>query len=545
MAYSYSYSKAGQSEFESATLSVSVSGSGFIWQPWFILLAVGGSAGLAESDSNTSSSNTSVLGAGSFQITVFPQSRFPFVLAVNRTDSRLESSNLAVSGSQRFTNLRIFLSQTYHGINGTLTRASWGHSEFETADTNSSTDVVNASFRARKKQQRFFVNAGYTQSERSDSASKPVSVVVDFNHDYTPSQDVGVNSLVSFNRNDSDAGQGGGVIENIQASSVFSWRPIDRPYTISGSTRISANESDQAERKGNSLAANIGASYRLTRSLRMVASANVSSIESGGKQAVRSSESVNLSYSSQQFFLAGFNYNWNSSFGLNNSNQKTDEGSTDQQNYSLAGGHSISRSWASGRASSINFALSESANVSLSSKTNDPTFSVGHGLSLGWGFRGVRASTFASVSLSDSRVFSDANANFQSLSAQLSERITLSKISALSASVSFQASRQDSDDRESDDTREQERDGSSPKNLVALVSYRNSRFFGIYALRFSTRLSLNKRLDDNEGSPETTISESRFDYRVGLLTTSATLRIMRSEGGTTTQSMIFTASRSF
>jgi len=535
MGYSYSYSKANQSEFESSTLSVSISGSGFIWQPWFIVLAVGGSVGLSESGSNTNSGNTSVLGAGSFQITVFPQSRFPFVLAVSRSDSRLESSGAAVRASQRFVNLRTFLSQAYHGLNGTLTRVSWNHSEFETSGEDSSADVLSAAYRARKKNQRFFVNAGYTQTKRSDSVREPNSSVVDVNHDYTPSTEMGLNSLASFNRNDSDSGGANSVVENAQASSVFSWRPIDRPYSISGSARLATSESGEGQ--SNNFAASVGASYRFTRSLRMLASANISSTDSADAQTVRSTESASLSYSSAQFFLAGFNYNWNGSAALSNSNQKADEVTTDQQNYSTSGGHSISRSWASGRASTINFALSESASVSISSERDDPSYSIGHGLSMGWGFRGAKTNTFASVSLSDSRSFSDVDTNFQSLSAQLSQRITLSRVSGVSASASFQTSRQDSGD--------ESRDSGTPKTLVALASYRNSRVFDIYALRFTTKLSLNKRLDDTANSPETTVSESRFDYRVGLLTTSATLRIMRSQGGTTTQSVVFTATRSF
>jgi hypothetical protein len=82
--------------------------------------------------------------------------------------------------------------------------------------------------------------------------------------------------------------------------------------------------------------------------------------------------------------------------------------------------------------------------------------------------------------------------------------------------------------------------------MTANVVYTNGRFLGIYPLRFSTKLTYNKRFetDDREGA-ETTESETRFDYRVGLLTTSLTLRIMEVVGGTTTESLTFSATRTF
>ncbi|MGD8642142.1 MAG: hypothetical protein PVG89_16005, partial [Gammaproteobacteria bacterium] len=107
----------------------------------------------------------------------------------------------------------------------------------------------------------------------------------------------------------------------------------------------------------------------------------------------------------------------------------------------------------------------------------------------------------------------------------------------ISASINFQASQQELDEGE---------DPSSPQTMTANVTYNNGRFFSIYALRFSTKLTYNKRFKDDEfeGS-ETTESETRFDYRVGLLTTSLTFRIMEVVGGTTTESLTFSATRTF
>ncbi|MGD8570743.1 MAG: hypothetical protein PVJ39_21835, partial [Gammaproteobacteria bacterium] len=147
------------------------------------------------------------------------------------------------------------------------------------------------------------------------------------------------------------------------------------------------------------------------------------------------------------------------------------------------------------------------------------------------------SATFSSLSLSDSRTFGEQETSFQQLYLQITQRNTLSRVSAISASINFQTSKQDLADAEGTN---------NPKTMTANVTYRNARIFGIYALRFSTKLTYNKRFaNEDVNASETTESENRFDYRVGLLTTSLTFRIMQVDTGTTTESLTFSATRSF
>ena len=536
LSYNYSFSRADEAESETSTLSTSVSGTGFIWQPWFVTLGVGLSVGLSESNSNTSGSgNSSTVTSGNIQFAVFPQSRFPFILSISRTDSRLENTGNSFNADDHFVGTRLFISQTYYGRTGYIARFSWDHNTFESERTSSESDSLNASFRGKHAKHSYSAQAGYTRSERSSSDLEPSTARVELSHNYIPSTELSVSSNTSYTRN--DTGQSGNIaiFENVQASSVFAFRPVDRPYTISGGARVSTSDSGSGS-ENKSMATNIGASYNLTRRLRLLTTALINASDSGGSRSVSSSESANLNYFSQQFFVGGFSWNWNSSMGLSNSNNDVDGLKTSQQNASVGIGHSFNRYWVIGRTSTVNIGLTQNGNVTKSSEVDQAVYGVGHGLGLGWSRRGISSGSFANLSLTDARTSGEESTTFQQLNLQLTQRNTLSRVSALSANVMFQASKQDIPGDQTD---------SDPKTLSATASYTNSRTFGIYPLRFSTSLSYNKRLSKGANDSETTESDSRLDYQVGLLTTSMSYRIMRIKGGTLSETINFALTRTF
>lgn len=537
VSYNYSFSKADQAESETTTIGTTIAGSGFIWQPWFVTLGVGLGIGLSDTTSNTGGSGSaSTVTSGNVEFTVFPQSRFPFVMSISRTDSRLDNTGSSFSAESHTTNTRIFLSQTYYGRTGYVARASWNHNRFKSSRTDSENDSLAASFRGRHAKHSYSVSAGYTRSERSNSTLVPSTTRVEGQHNYLPSTELGLNSNVSYSRNDSGQGGNTAIFENVQASSVFGWRPIDRPYTISGGARIATSDSGTGV-ESKSMSTNVGGSYQFTRSLRMLMSATISASETAGTKTLSSSESANLNYYSQQFFVGGFSWNWSTGMGLSNSNNDINGQKESQQNGSVNLSHSFNRMWAIGRISSVNFGFSQNGSVSKNSEIDEETYGVSHGLGLGWSRRTATSGTFANLSLSDSRTSGENSTTFQQLSAQLTQRHVLSRVSSLSANVVYQASKQDLPEQN---------EQSNPETLSASAAYANSRMFGIYPLRFNTSLTYNKRLSgENASNSGRTQSNSRLDYRVGLLTTSLSFRIIQSEGGTTSESLNFTLTRTF
>jgi hypothetical protein len=537
LGYTYSYIKSEQAESENATLTADFSGSGFIWQPWFVTLGFGLSFGISDSNTNTgSSSASSTTYSGNIQFTVFPQSRFPFIMSLSRTDSRLENTSASFDTADQYVNYRLFMSQTYYGVSGYVARLSYDHNAFDSDDSDSSSDNFSASLRARKSRHRFSASANYTTSERSTSDLKPSNGILEGHHNYTPGTEFNVSSLASYTRNDTGVSDDRGLFENLQANSNFSWRPIDRPYTLNGGARISASESG-AGNESNNLATNIGASYRASRALRFLAQASFSATDTNSDQSIFSTANVNANYSSQQYFVGRFNWNWNGGAGIGNSTSSVNDTTNTVQNYSVNLGQNFSRSAPIGRTSTMNFGFNQSGNVSYNSEVEDTLFGLGNGISFGWSRRGLSSGTFSSLSFNDTRAYGPIDTVFQQLLWQFTQRNALSRVSSLSASATFQATRQELTDTENP---------SQPMTLAANITYTNARTFGIYPLRFSSRWTYNKRFEDEQiSSLETLESDNRFDYRIGLLTTSVTFRIMTTQGGSTTESLTFTIVRAF
>jgi len=537
LGYTYSFLKSEEAESENSTLTANISGTGFIWQPWFVTLGFGLSFGFAESNSNTSASGTSTTTySGNVQFTVFPQSRFPFIMSLSRTDSRLENTAASFTADDHYINYRLFMSQTYYGVSGYVARLSYDHNSFESNRSDSSSDNFSGTFRARKSHHRFNAAANYSTSERSTSDLKPSSGILEGRHNYSPGTEFQVTSLASYTRNDAGVSDNRGLSQSVQANSNFSWRPIDRPYTLNGGARVSTSESG-AGSESNNLATNIGASYRASRALRFLAQASVSATDTNSDQSIFSTTSVNANYSSQQYFVGRFNWSWNGSGGAGNSTSSLNDTTNSIQNYSVSAGHNFSRSASVGRTSTMNFAFTQNGNVSHSSEIDDTIFGLGNGISAGWSRRGLSSGTFSSLSITDTRTFSTSDTVFQQLYWQFTQRNALSRVSALSSTATFQATRQDIPDNETP---------SQPMTLTANITYTNARTFGIYPLRFSSKWTYNKRFEDEQvSSLETLESENRFDYRIGLLTTNVTFRIMTTQGGTTTESLTFSITRAF
>lgn len=536
VSYNYTFTRADEAESETATLSTMIAGSGFIWQPWFMTLGVGLSVGLSESNSNTSGSGTaSTVTSGNIQLNVFPQSRFPFMFSLSRTDSRLENTGTSFNADNHYISTRLFMSQTYYGRAGSVSRFSWDHNKFESDNDSSTNDSLAASYRGKTASHRYSASAAYSSSERSGSDLEPSSTRLEGQHNYVPTTELNISSNTSYTRNDSGQGGSLAIFENVQASSVFGWRPVDRPYTMTGGARVTSSDSGSgAESKGMSI--NIGASYQFTRQLRMIATGLINASEADGSKSLSSSETANLNYYSQQYFVGRFSWNWNASAGFSNSNSEINDEKSSQQNTSIGLSHSFNRNWATGRTSTLNFALTQSGNVNKSSEADKAAYGVGHGLGLGWSRRGLNSGTYANLSITDTRTSGEESTTFQQLNFQLTQRNVLTRVSALSANVAYQASKQDLPGDEP---------GSDPQTLSASASYTNGRMFGIYPLRFNTKLSYNKRITEGTSDSAHTESESRLEYRVGLLTTSLIFQVRQTDGGNQSESINFSLTRTF
>ncbi len=568
--YSYGWTKSENVETSRQTVSVSIQATGYIWRPWFITVAGGLSFGLFKSVSSAvNSGSRSNVYSGNIGFRVFPQSRFPFSMTVSYSDSRLENASNINVGVTEYKNFHLAVSQSYFARNGAFVYFNWNHNEFLSEISGFSSDSLNATYTIRKNKQHLSVSGAYNTSQNDSSSTKPESVSLSLNHSYLPTGTSNVNSFLSHNINDPDTNTENNESNISQASSVFSWQPTHKPYSFNGAALVNRTESqrpsgDPSETIG--LSTQLGVNYRFSRRLRMYANVGAGLTETNNNTATQATGSGTLSYTSEQYLLGGFNYSFGLGLGLGAAYIKTESDTTgggdnntinearDSASVNASFGHSASRSWVVGRASSVNMGFSQSLGAGSSTGAKEPNYSLGHSVNAGWSTRHLRGSTYGSLSVSDARTYSEFDTEFQQVQADLNHTRTMSRVSAMLASVALGWSRQAQDFVDGGGTPppsqfNQDLASSSSTNYLRVISsYRNSRLFGIYPLRLLARVryTASNLQSKEEGIDKSTLQgDAKFSYRIGLLTTSLTLDATYNLVGTTTYGANFQVSRAF
>ena len=556
VSYSYGYVSSSV-DSETTALTGAVNAFGYIWQPWFATTAASINMGLAKTTTTASSSDAQIV-SGAFSVNVFPRSRFPFSMTFSHSDGRSDvfSDVTQVTGSTDYQSTRFSLRQMYRARSGSLTNAWYYLTNFDSAGTSSDSTSYGASYQLHSAPSSYSVTANRSQSESSASALKPVSDVISLNHTYTPSPDSGVTNVASYIQNDS--GSGGSNSRIAQASSSFFWRPEHRSFSLNGGVRVADNVSTSDlgdEKTQKNLGTNLGINYRLSRRAAITAGITVGASDSADSQSLSTSQTISASYASSQYPLGdSTSYSWQGNVSAGNSSTRSDAGgvreTTNVQGVGAGLGHNLSSSWSMGSRSSLNAGFSQSLSSNKSSEDEGYSGSLGNSLNFSFNRRGMAGSTYGSVQLSDSRAIGGRESVFQRLGLSLSQDMSLSHVSSLNANFSYSQNRQryevevistDPLGNQYSEIVQQEGEG---KFLTANLFYHHDRPFTIHNLRFDSRLIANKEIGTN--LPTQTLDwDSRFQYSLGLLSSSIGFRLIKNAGGTPTKTFNFRATRSF
>ena len=547
ISYNYGYVSAA-TESERMQLIGSVNAGGYVWQPWFATTSATLSLGLTNTETTTSSADSNTV-AGTFSFGVFPFSRFPFSLTYSRSDSRTASfSDLTqLSGSVYHQLSRLSLRQTHTSRGGSLSTLWYYRSDFSGAQASSLTETYGLTYQTHSAPNTLSLTANYSASESSENDARPESLVLALNHVYTPHPETGVTNLLTYLLTDSDTGASSEASVT-QGSSSFYWRPEHRALSVSGGVRASKSEASRGLDR-RSLDSNIGVNYRITRRANMRAGLTVGTAESGKSRSLTSSQSLGISYSSHRYPLgAGFDWVWTTSGTAGNSMSRTEtsetsetlEAKTTSSTRSLGGGlsHSIAGQWAPGRATSLNMGFSQGLSASKSSTVEEVSRTFNNSFNMSSSYRRRRGATYGSFQMSDSRSMGDRKTVFQRAAVNLSQDLSLSRLSTITANTAFDVNRQES----------QLVSGSTETGYRRYanfnLNYRNQRPFGIYNLRFRSRFSASKEIG-NDIPSQRLDWDNRFQYSLGLLSMTANFRMTQNGEGIPVKSLYFQATRSF
>lgn len=541
--YNYSYAANAGNESETTGLLTGISASGYIWQPWFATTSLSLNVGLANTET-TSSSSDATTATGGFTLGIFPRSRFPFSMAFSRSDSRSESyyDLTQVSGETSHKVTRWSLRQSYRPRSANQLYNAWYYfTKFDAEGFGSESTNYGLDYQLRHTKQTLTLGASHSDTNITGSSNEPTTDVFSVNHVYTPSGELGVNTLGSYV--ETDPGSGSGLVKDSQAYSSFYWRPEHRSLNVSGGVRLAETRTEGfATTVSRSLNTNIGFGYRLTRSLNFSASASLGTADSNNTQSLSTTQGASLAYTGRHYQFDGFSYSWQWSTNASNSTTRTDSSgvtsSTDRQSLGGGIGHNLGKSWNIGRFTSLSASFSQSLSGSKNSEIDAVTKTFNNAANLSWNRRGRRGSTYANMHGSDSRTYSENDSVFQEFGAGLVQDLTINRLSSVSGNLNYQAS-----ESEAEDSLGGVITGSN-QNLAGSLAYRHDRPFGIYNLRFTSNLIGSKQL--NSEIPTTTLRwESIFRYSLGLLSTSLSFRLAESAGGNLAKSMNFQATRSF
>ena len=543
LSYNYGYADNGGSEVETTNLLLGVNANGYIWHPWFASTSLALNVGLSNTVTTRSSADSTV-GGGTFSLSLFPDSRFPFSVSYSRSDSRSQSFQdvSQTSGDLSFTVTRLSVRQSYRPRGyGQLFNAWYYSNEFDGAAFTSGGEVYGLDYRLRFSRHSLSWGATHSESTNSSNSNDPSTDVSSLTHVYTPSNELGVNSLVSFVQ--VDPGDGGPVSKDTQAFSSFFWRPEHRSVNVSGGVKLSESKVEGAVSSvARSLVTNLSLGYRLTRSLNLSADATVGAADSNDTQTLSTAQKARISYSGSQRQILGLSHGWQWGAGAGNSNTRTEQfgitRSSDQQSYSTGLGQNISKSWSLSRSSTLSGSFSQSGSASKNSESDIVGKALNHGLSLSWNRRGGRGSTYASARMSDSRSYGEKDSVFRDFGVNLVGDVAFDRLSSLSGNMNFSASQNESENTAGGE------DTSGSRLLSGGLAYQNARPFGLYNLQFSSDLIASKQVDSD--MPTATWRwESVFRYSLGLLSTSLRFQVAEASNGNVSKSMNFQATRSF
>lgn len=528
----------------------------YVWQPWFVQMRFG--LGLVAAHENLQEPGQPVRSTfqpattGRFQLSVFPSSRFPFELRAEVGDSRVRGN---VIGSDYRTR-RLTLSQSYSPLKGDAQyNLLIDHGSRTTLDgIQDVVTSVNGTATRQWDNHQINLLAQHVSSRSSQTDAETRNSAVSLQHTLSRGGSLQTDSLVSWNRSqfssDADSDSFEASTEIRQLSTFASWRPregeplydSDAPLQVTSSARVvqllQSGNGRRRDQQGVSLA--LGIAKDLNPNWRISGSTSGTVLQ--GRQQARShtmTGTLGVVYAPAAHMLGEWRYSptLGASVGIGKSSREPDRKTLASQ-----AGHSVSRSYPLGESDSLSLAFSQSLGVTRDNRQDTLTRQLVHASSLSWqGLGGENSQSYASLSVSDSRLMGDAgHTSFQLLNLQISRRTQLSRDASWSGNLTLQGSRNrdragtripvDFDGRVDVDTSQNFYSGS--------LTYQHQRAFGVPRLRFTAVLSLNsQQLESRElgdiDAPRELVSQSlegRLDYTIGRLQTQMSTRWIETQG---------------
>jgi len=560
LGYYFTHTRAdGGAKGNTTVGTLSLNADSYIWRPWFATLNVGGSGSLSSSETAVDTHNVDLLETH-LDFSLIPRSRYPFRLTYN-TNNNVTDWDLKIIPTQFGQEYR---SQYLNMRQSLITRSGDRYDAWYTLRTRNyyenklTDDTFGLKAKTRGSKYNLYANGTY-QQRKNDSRPNDLTknIVASVTHNYFPTSEFYIKTLVTESLfDDGKSSENSSVFQNRktdtgQLSSFFYWRPEYRPYRLTGGLRvyqrqIEFGESDNAniDAPSNSLQlgvdANIAGNYTINRRTRLTATVSGSALHrSSASDIGNTNQSVILNYRADKLWYREIAYHWFANAGIGNQVDVEYETTDYSQNFNAGIGHSAQRSWVAGNRSTVKANLTQSARETVLSEDLDSSFSLSHSATLFWNEEMRKGRFFSQLTLQDTRNLDDETET-QILHYQFSRVVPINRLSQWGAHVSLQSSRRYAPGSDEDSFW----DGFLTTTNGRL-NYQHGRLFGIYKLKFRTKLDLSSTANRDGGDRKQADLESRLGYNIGKLSTALIGRYVWSDSGLGTFVVMFQLNRSF
>lgn len=533
-----------------AALVGEVDFASWLWQPWFVQVraGVGGLMARDRSEGAGSPADSSTSGAatGRLAVSVFPQSRFPFELRADVTDSRAQGESLG--GDYRAQ--RISVTQSWRPETGnTNLQFVAERSRLSTAD--GADDTVDA-LRATALWQRgpHSVDAGLAlaRNTRSDTGDTTRIDGLNLRHGFQDAGALQVDTLASWN----EVQQRGRSVPLFstdirQLSSFATWRPregdplfrAEQPLYVTASARwmdagIDSGEGTQRARTMNGA---LGLTQELSRQWRVFVAGSGTVVENGNApRAAALTGNLGAQWSGEAVPLGPWSWQRNAAASAGATRAT---GTPLRETVAVQASHGVVRALLLDAGESLALNVTQAYGVLSDSQTAAASRTLAHSASLYWqSAASGTTQSYAGLTLSDSRTRADADGRFRLVNLQFSRRTQIDRHASWSGDLTLQATCSDAEQLDALTGLRSTPQSSWQHYGSGSLSYEHQRAFGVPRLRFSALLAVNsaqfeRRALGDIDAPRERVTESlenRLDYTIGLLDARLSARIARVEG---------------
>lgn len=444
--YNWNSSPGGGTAFNQ-THGVNLRASSYIYQPWYA--QVSGDVGLftgaskqGGGDSASSAGRSTSMTYGG-NLSLFPQSRFPFQAYVQTSDSRASAN----AQSQHYTSTRLGARQSYRPETGQDSYSANGdRSIVSTGTVRSVVDAFQGAYATTIADHVLNSSGRYSRTSGDVDGQGSSLMALNGTHSWRADEELSVASSASFSNNQIRMLTGTGLSSNTsqvyQLASSATWLPDEElPLVIvGGGNFLHINTVTETATAGlTNLNGYVNANYRFSQNLSTTAGLTLTQNLGSGSRRLSSGQNASVSYSGNPLMIGDFSYSWGVGSGISN---QIASGAASNRNLSVQAQHSVGRSFVLSKENSISLNAGQSYSLAHNN-TSGQSGVLSHTAGASWRQAlGERTQSSMSATFSDSMSTNAFASHNRSYSAMGNVQSQLSRRSAVTASVNAVISQQ-------------------------------------------------------------------------------------------------------